>query len=374
MTQRLPGTKPLDTFRAKGGRYLSVLLDGPATSDAEMKIARLFDAGTRAPMQDYRAERPNQAESEADHLTRDNIVLSVYPDASVLLRRQEERNDVVFPLGVQLDRWNLASAIEATFSPIRIKAGYSRLSVSDLAEACISDLLTMLYAQECSAIVEEIFSDASRLFDARAPLGLIQDRPTDEPGSGFFPPLRGLPRTHSGIERDLGALHAALQAEMQMLCEDVPFIRNEWPELVVRGSIPDRDGTLRQPTAHLLMNENPMDWEVASLIQPALDAYCASSALVPNRAAVAEYKCGRTGRGPFSPPGPLPALESINLMVIRPRENLTAHEVIETAALREKRRVEHADQIQSCADALDVPWAHTAPAHAQRYEDEDDFV
>jgi hypothetical protein len=301
--------------------------------------------------------------NDRDRLIQDDVSLTLYSDGSSIIGRLKDNCEILFPIGVMLDTESLAYVIGDAFSQVRMRAGHSRLSQKEMSQVDVSDLCTMLHAPVCEDILRDLFADAERLLRARAPMGPIQFSPSNSHASGFFPPLRGLPRLSARDNRSFERLYTALQAELSNLVENVPFLRNEHVRLIVKGSVPDRDGALRPPTAHLLMNEQPMDEEVESLIQPILDAYCASASLVPDRAQFCEYQHGRIGHNAHSSAEPLPALEPTNIMVIAPKSDATAHERIEMTSLRH----EHQEEIYACADLLDIPWNQNAPQHAQHY-------
>lgn len=370
MTQRLPGTEPLDSLRAKGGRFLSALLDGPATSVAETVLAHDFSNGTRSPMQDLSIVETDFDDEHRDRLIKDDVRLTFYADSSVVIGRLVDDCEVLFPLGVELNKEGLADAIGDVFTPLRVKAGYAGLTPHELSSIEVSDLCIMLHSPECEGILETLFADARRLLEARSPMGPIQCSPSNAHASGFFPPLRGLPRMSARRQQDVAPLHTALQAELTGLIEDVPFLRDEWVSLDVRGAFPERDGTLRPVSAELVMNDQPMDWEVASLIQPILDAYCASPLLVPDRAQLCEYKESANIQLAPQTDEPEPALTPIRIMSIDGTRQMTAHETIEMAALRSEMRQKHRNEIYACADALDIPWDQHAIRHAQTYGEE----
>lgn len=351
MTRYLPGTLALDTFKdAPCGPFMSLLYEGMPNTAAEMVFAHMGGsqirdkdvAAIRWPTKDFPQFTDNK---KAPHirLSDNNMSVWIFEDFSFLITVEERMFSSPMPFAGQIDQEAFSHAIDEEYGlPWRKSASVQVIGNTLIhwrPEGIIKN--TQVDSKHGSlgqnisigpSTIRSLLCEASDLVDWRRTLGNIQVFPHHSTDS-FFHPLMTLDNVGKITDKPEIPLRRALEAQLYILTSEEPSAQDTEVQIVVHCTIPDRNGKLKPPVAHLLFDGEPAPDDIRARFDPVFERLCTNEKYVPDYLAACSYKVGRTGRGKYTPEGPLAAIEPRNLMVISPLKELSAHERIELISI-----------------------------------------
>lgn len=357
---RLPGTDPLDRLsRAPAGQYLSVLWSGHPDTQAELALARILGEVYKGTARDDILFKDEEIEGHVRKaglpyapITRDGCTFWIMGDFSAFITLEKGHHHSLIPFAFDLDQPRIRCEIgrelgvdKRRLPDLSIQSG-GRFMVTPQGwngnAICINKTLADIGQNVLVSLTQDalIFSSWVR------GLGPILTSATSD-DQGYFSPLMGSLRLRLADGAKL--LKSAAESEIVWLMQHLPELREQNPKIIIKGSLPDRQGKLSAPRAQLLLSEKPADPAIAGLIVPAVEIYAASEDILPDRRLACCYRAGHSLRDKTNLSRPIEALIPYDFIGISHPKDASSHEIIGHIQRRSELRAQHTEQFAELA-------------------------